>query len=93
MLTRQDISALDSQNMLGSVEVFHKQCEDAWEATRTLELPDAYKNIANIVLFGMGGSALGMDVMQSLFRDGIPVPIEIINVLTEANDHLFALQL
>ncbi|MFH1425907.1 MAG: bifunctional phosphoglucose/phosphomannose isomerase [Candidatus Kerfeldbacteria bacterium] len=79
MLDRESISKLDSQQMLSSIEVLDKQCTDAWNATKGMEFHDAYKNISNIVLFGMGGSALGIHVVKTLFSDRLNVPVEIVN--------------
>ena len=79
MLDINSIKKLDSQNMLSSIEVLHKQCQEAWDATYQIELPNEYKNINKIVLFGMGGSALGIDIVKNLFQNEIPAPIEIVN--------------
>lgn len=79
MLDRSSIEALDSQQMLSSIEVFNKQCTDAWDATKAIEFPDAYRNVNSIVLFGMGGSALGIDVVKSLFATELRLPVEIVN--------------
>ncbi len=78
-LERTEIAKLDTQNMLSSIEVLHKQCTDAWEATKKTEFPDSYRKVDRIVWFGMGGSALGIDVIKSLFADEMTLPIEIVN--------------
>lgn len=78
-LERKDIATLDTQNMLSSIEVLHSQCTDAWEATKNTTFPDTYRTVDRIVWFGMGGSALGIDVIKSLFADEITLPIEIVN--------------
>lgn len=79
MLERSTISALDSQHMLSSIEVLEKQCQEAWNATKNISFPDQYKTIDRIVLFGMGGSALGMDIVKNLYSQELPIPIEIQN--------------
>ena len=73
------ISKYDTKDVLGSVDLFPEQIQDAWQAMKEVKLPAAYKKIDKIVLFGMGGSALGMDVAKALFGNEIKVPIEIIN--------------
>ena len=75
----QNIAKLDSQNMLGSIHVLNKQCEDAWQAMKKVKIPKNYKDINKIVLFGMGGSLLGIEVIKNLFADQIKVPILIVN--------------
>ncbi len=70
---------LDSQNMLSSIQVVHKQIEDAWSITSKEKVPASYKKATKIALFGMGGSALGTDVARNLFADSLKVPAHIIN--------------
>lgn len=79
MLDKKEIQKLDSQQMLSSIEVLDKQCTDAWSAAKQIQFPQQYRSIDRIVLFGMGGSALGMHFIKTLFSDQLSVPIEIIN--------------
>lgn len=79
MLTRKEIEQLDSQRMLSSIEVLDKQCEEAWNATKATALPDSYKKITNIVWFGMGGSALGIDIVNALYATQLTTPITVVN--------------
>lgn len=66
-------------NMLGSIELLPKQCADAWQAMKKEKLPSAYRDINKIVIFGMGGSLLGMDVIKNLFASELKVPIALVN--------------
>ncbi len=77
-MNRETIKTLDSQNMLGSIEVFQDQCREAWESSKQLEFPETYKDIENIVFFGMGGSSLGIDVIQKLFAQELRVPVTVV---------------
>ncbi len=81
-MNRETITALDSQNMLGSIEVFQDQCREAWESGKTLHIPTDYSNIDSVVLFGMGGSSLGIDVIRTLFQDQLRVPVTIVGDYT-----------
>lgn len=79
MLDNQSkIAQLDSKNMRGSIESLGKQIESVWKETEKVKLPANYKKIKNIVVLGMGGSALGSHVIQTLFRNNLKVPLEII---------------
>lgn len=78
-LDRETIKQVDSQNMLGSIEVFEKQCVDAYATASRLPLPSSFRDVNHVVLFGMGGSALGMHVVQTAFAQKITVPISIVN--------------
>jgi glucose/mannose-6-phosphate isomerase len=65
--------------MLGSLQLLHSQVEEIAEIAQSLEIPSTYKKIDRIVVFGMGGSALGTHVIQSLYRTEMKYPLEIIN--------------
>ena len=43
-----------------------QQCEDAWAATRALELPAEFRKARHVVIVGMGGSAIGGALLQAL---------------------------
>lgn len=70
---------LDKQNMLGSLELLDAQMKEVLEEGRELKLPTSYKKVKNVVLLGMGGSAIGMHLIKSVFADELKVPIEIIS--------------
>ena len=73
------IKKLDSQNMLGSLQLLSKQVEQIWETAQDLKIPVNYKNIQNVVVLGMGGSAIGADLIRNLFADELKVPVDIVN--------------
>lgn len=73
---RASIATLDASNMVGSVESLAKQVADAWSATRSLSFTPTAE-IRSVVVAGMGGSALGADVIRHVFKDQLTVPLEI----------------
>jgi len=73
------IKKLDSQNMLGSLQLLSKQAEQIYSTAQDLKIPTNYKSIQNVVVLGMGGSAIGADLIRNLFADELKVPVEIIN--------------
>jgi len=75
----QKIKQLDSENMLGSLQLLSKQVEQIYSTAQDLKIPANYKNIQNIVVLGMGGSAIGADLIRNLFADELKVPVEIVN--------------
>lgn len=79
--SRQTIAALDKSNMLASIEELGKQIEQAWEDTRDLNIA-RQEEIRNVVIAGMGGSGLGADVIKSLFKEELAVPLEIVHEYT-----------
>jgi glucose/mannose-6-phosphate isomerase len=79
MIDIQTIKKLDSQNMLGSLESLPRQVEEVLSCAEEIKFPANYKKAKNIVFAGMGGSALGAHIIKSLFKDELPVPVEVIN--------------
>ncbi|MBI2134609.1 bifunctional phosphoglucose/phosphomannose isomerase [Candidatus Woesearchaeota archaeon] len=62
---------VDSQNMLGVIKDFPKQCREALALPKGLSVPGEVKNI---VVAGMGGSAIGGDLLRVYMQDSkIPV--------------------
>jgi len=57
----------DPENMLGHLHGLPQQCRAAWDKAIKFKLPKDYANIDKIVILGMGGSAIGGDLVRSLF--------------------------
>ncbi len=71
------IKALDSSDVLDSVVLLPSQFEAAWSAVKAISIPQEYAGAANVVVSGMGGSALGGRVIQALYGREIRTPIEV----------------
>lgn len=71
----KEIKKLDPKDVYGSTELFLQQCEQIWEDTKKIKFEERIKNAGNIIVCGMGGSAYGSYVVQSLFKDNINIPI------------------
>jgi len=65
---------IDTDDMLGHIVGFPEQCRKAWEQARQITLPASYSQAKNAVLAGMGGSAIGGDLVRSLVERECPVP-------------------
>lgn len=76
------INKYDTKDVLGSVDLLPEQCLHAWGDMKKVKFPKQYKQINKIVLFGMGGSALGIDVARAVYGNDLKVPIEIVNDYT-----------
>ncbi|NOZ06635.1 MAG: bifunctional phosphoglucose/phosphomannose isomerase [Chloroflexi bacterium] len=72
------ISRLDADDMLSRIVDFPNQCRDAWHLAETLELGKAYRQVRNVVIAGMGGSAIGGDLVAGLVDEICPVPIAVV---------------
>jgi glucose/mannose-6-phosphate isomerase len=58
---------LDPSNMRGHLHGLPQQCRAAWDKAQDFKLPRDYTNIDKVVILGMGGSAIGGDLVRSLF--------------------------
>ena len=65
---------LDPQNMLAHVDGLPDQLQSAWDLGQKLALPD-WQGLQTVVICGMGGSAIGADLVSAAVMDTCPVPI------------------
>ena len=78
-ITLDLIKKLDKSRVYDSVLSFPRQIEHAAELAKSFTLPDNYRNVKNVVVAGMGGSALGPRLVDSLEYEILKVPLEIVN--------------
>jgi len=65
----------DPQGMLRRIAELPHQCEDGWQRIENLTLPEQYREVDHVVVVGMGGSAIGADLVRTLVAGDCPVPI------------------
>ncbi len=65
----------DPQDMLARISELPQQCRDAWANAQSLPLPAEYCQAEAVVILGMGGSAIGGDLLRTLLESECPVPI------------------
>jgi len=71
----EGLCRIDSTGMLTALEGLPAQCAEAcWDLTRHVELPKI-EAISNIVVTGLGGSAIGGDLLRVYAADKVAVPI------------------
>jgi glucose/mannose-6-phosphate isomerase len=68
------IEKIDKSGMLNDVSNFPKQIHEAEQLVENSNVTSMYK-IDNIIISGMGASAISGDIIQSLLRDKIDIPI------------------
>lgn len=73
------IKNLDKGNMLGSIEALADQCREAWQDLAGVSVPRDYSQVKNIVVAGMGGSALGAHIIDALYGNELKISLEIAN--------------
>lgn len=80
--SRSRIEKLDRQGMAQSIESLGLQCQQAWDDVKRITIPASYKKVENIVINGMGGSALGGHIIAAVFEDQLAKPLHVINSYT-----------
>ncbi len=80
MVDLDNISAyrqFDKLGMLGHLHNFPEQCQKAWKRVMKLELPSEYSQISNVIIVGMGGSAIGGDIVRrfAMYESKVPVRV------------------
>src|SRR3970040_286920 len=70
---------IDTQDMLGEIQRLPDQLQTAWERGQRLPLPNlpkpASESLTQIVIAGMGGSAIAGDLLAAFGLDSCRVPI------------------
>ncbi|MCL2678769.1 MAG: bifunctional phosphoglucose/phosphomannose isomerase [Dehalococcoidia bacterium] len=67
----------DPFGMLHHIHDISMLCQKAWRQALTLDLPQRYSRVNKIAIFGMGGSAIGGDLLSSLVIGECKVPISV----------------
>ncbi len=77
MMNLDDVSSFtknDPQNMLTEIDGLPDQLVTAWELGMQMALP-AWEGIERVVIVGMGGSAIGADLINAYVTPHCPVPV------------------
>ena len=71
----QVYARFDPSNMLGRIRELPQQCRQAWSNATDFSLPSDYSKVDKVIILGMGGSAIGGDLVSSLVLEqgGLPV--------------------
>jgi glucose/mannose-6-phosphate isomerase len=72
-----EVKKIDSNNVAGSIQAFDDQLNSAWEEMKSVDIPTEYRNVKNIVVSGMGASALGAHFVRRVYD--LSLPLQIVN--------------
>src|SRR5687768_14536900 len=67
---------LDTLDMLGEIDNLPNQLAAAYQLGLTHDLPD-WKDVRQVVIAGMGGSAIGADLLASYCASLSPIPVSV----------------
>jgi len=73
----ETIANYDKSDMKSILVRFADQYREAKNSVQNFNVSTSYGQVKNIVISGMGGSAIGGDLARSLFSEECPVPIVI----------------
>jgi glucose/mannose-6-phosphate isomerase len=65
---------IDAQNILAEIDGLPDQLQGAWELGQKQPLPE-WRNIRHVIINGMGGSAIGADLLAGYAAPLCPVPV------------------
>jgi len=71
----EKLGEIDQENMLELLLDFPQQCKEASNFINQIFIPSNYRDAQNIVITGMGGSAIGGDIAKSVLSEQSTVPI------------------
>jgi len=69
-----DKSKIDSQDMFGAIYRFADQIKEAITIGEQINLKNDYSSCKNIVVAGMGGSAIGGDIVKNIVQYELKIP-------------------
>jgi len=67
----------DPENFLGHIDALPRQLEDAWTMGQSLPLPEEYSAVEQVVILGMGGSAIGGSLLAAYAAPHSPAGISV----------------
>ena len=70
----EQMQQLDPENMIGLINGLPDQLNTAWELGQTLPLPEV-EDFRQVVVVGMGGSAIGADLLAAYAEPVLAVPL------------------
>jgi glucose/mannose-6-phosphate isomerase len=70
------VKKIDKSDMLGHLMKTPDYCRDAVKRARQAKVPEKVKP-KNIIIAGMGGSAIGGEILQDWLREELPIPVEV----------------
>lgn len=65
----------DPEGMLARIKELPWQCRQAYREALDFEIPLDYRDVDKIVIIGMGGSAIGGDLVRTLVRSEAKIPV------------------
>jgi glucose/mannose-6-phosphate isomerase len=78
----QAILERDPHGMFKHIAGLPDQCAAAWRDAQAVPLPESFKRVNQVVICGMGGSAIGGALLQALAAPSARIPIHVVRDYT-----------
>jgi len=72
---RKALAELDTNGMFDAAWSLAEQCAEAWSLSQQVALPDRSRPVRQIIVTGLGGSAIGGDLLRVFCGPLLPVPV------------------
>lgn len=69
------VRRLDPAGMIDRIGELGPQCRQAWRQAQEVALPKSYRQARSMVILGMGGSAIGGDLLRALVAQEAALPV------------------
>lgn len=77
MINKTEIELHDKTGLFDVLANFSSQIKEAYEIGKSINPDKSYKEINNIIITGLGGSAIGGDLLRSYIQYEIKLPVQI----------------
>ena len=74
---KEYIEKVDPSNMHATLISFGQQCQEAIEIGITADSISVPSDVSNLMICGLGGSAIGGDILRSYLIDELSIPIQV----------------
>jgi len=74
---REVVAKLDTSNMLKLISELPSQCRQAYDIGKRADIKKPDREIHNIVFAGVGGSAIGADIVRVYLQNELKVPVTV----------------
>ena len=81
-MTADTLRRVDPQGMFDAVRDFHRQIADGRAQATGLAVDFSVDDATQVVVLGMGGSAIGGDLLRALAAPVAPVPVQVVRGYT-----------
>jgi glucose/mannose-6-phosphate isomerase len=72
------VADADPSGMLGLIPAIADQLRDAWALSRAMELPESHLRPSSVAVLGMGGSAIGGNLVAGIWSDRLEAPLTVV---------------